>query len=120
MTTFYKRNGWNNTKNNALFYLNTANNVKFKIDGQTYGCEFYNYEASFKSRKQVEALFDTSMDMISPYGIVELCEVMKGTTYEQKSTINNDNEGIFDFSSLNIDSKVLRKMMDGEIQYDAE
>jgi hypothetical protein len=117
MTTFYNNNSWNCTKNNALFYLYLNDSIMFKIDEQTYGCEFYNYDASFKNRKQVEALFDTSIDMISPYNIVELCETMKGTIYENKDMPNDSNSGTYKFEKLNLDSSTLRRMMDGDIAY---
>lgn len=117
MTTLYSRNEWNNTKNNALFYLYSTDEVMFKVDEQTYGCEFYNYEATFKHRKQVESLFGNSVDLISPYDIVELCETMKGTKFEDTENTSEANSGTYNFSNLNIDCDTLRKMMDGEIEY---
>lgn len=112
--TKYLNNSWNTTKNNALFHLYLDQSVMFKVDDQSYGCEFYKYDATFSDRKQVEELFDKQFDMISPYDIVELCEIMKGSTHDKLQS-SEENEGSFNFTNLKIPSDILRLMMDGEI-----
>ena len=93
------------TKNGAIWKKHPSTHIEFCVDERSYACDMYELYALFKNKKQIEKLFNKKMPMISPYDIIELCDVMEGTEYD--TTCGKHREkiaGIYDFTKLNIDS----------------
>ena len=107
----YTVEGFITTKNGAIWKKHPTTHIEFCVDERSYACDMYDLLALFKNKKQIEKIFNKKMAMISPYDIIELCDVMEGTQY---NTCHNKHSskisGIYDFTNLNIDSNELESI----------
>lgn len=107
MSKKYYKNDTNITTNGAMFYL--GNTITFNLDERSYACDCFDIDLVFKNQSQVENVFGKSIDLVSPFDLMELVDATKNTEYceKYKPGIEDDelSVGSFDFSLSNF-SKV--------------
>lgn len=88
------------TKNGAIWKSLPSRRIVFAVDERTYACDDYDLYVEFKNKKQIESLFGKSLALISPYDIIEICDIMKGTSYNTSiDPYSGKISGVYDFAS---------------------
>jgi hypothetical protein len=108
----YTTENYNSTQNGAL-WKQVSKRIAFCIDERSYACDMYDLYAEFKNRSQIEKIFNKRFAMVSPYDIIEFCDVMKNTQYNIKpDTYSNKVSGSYNFSELSMSAEEYRTMLD--------